>query len=349
MKNFLTKLNQHPWSDVCLITQGAGITPGLQLIDYFLQVENPPRVSLLWCVKARYPSFENYVDLAGRERASSKFQYLIIPYGEDTTQILANKRASTLVLVDESEALLQLCQSKGICHPETVDAVLLWAGSKGNNKSFEKKVIDETMEDSTLVNLYRISESLRAGLLLTDKMHGRCVRGCDVVSYILSEDYTPSRESALALGREMVKKLKLLKHVTDAQKLLLDDADEYYIFCDDTPQLHRAELPRESNTRFHLNTTQGMLLAVCGYVKFEEDMIDLLQEAGARGDQICQFPEGSTPLSALSKFIPARRRTSSGLFSSSNAKRRPPITSEMKLLSRKVEEKRQIGSVEDNR
>ena len=39
----LEKLIKQPWKGVCLITQGTGITPGLQLIDYFLKMNNYPQ------------------------------------------------------------------------------------------------------------------------------------------------------------------------------------------------------------------------------------------------------------------------------------------------------------------
>ncbi|KAL3784911.1 hypothetical protein ACHAW5_006233 [Stephanodiscus triporus] len=317
-KPFLMKLNQQPWADVCVISQGSGITAGLQLIDYFLQMKEPPRISLLWWLKARHKAFEIILKFADREQASSNFQYLITNEETSKKYCASTGEDGPLIGVDEKDALLQLCQSKGIRHPETVDALLLWAQSKGDNKSCKKKDIDDKSEDCTLINLSRIGESLRAWLLLGDKMHdcksGRCFRGCDVVSFILSEDYTPSRESAIALGREMAKKLKLFEHVTDAPKLLLDNADEYYMFCDDTPYVNCAEVSRTSSSHHHLDLTQGMLLAVCGYTKFEYDMIDLLKAAGAGDNQLFRFPEGSTPLSALSAFIPDKSITSSRSF-----------------------------------
>ena len=324
MKAFLEKLNQQPWSDLCLITQGSGISSGLQLIDYFIQMKEPPRISLLWCVKDRHTDFENILKLADRERASPKFQYLVIEDKESKTDEVTDKQVSDLRRCDERDALLQLCQSGGIRHPMTVYAILSWA-SKGKNAQWND--VDETPEDCALADLYRIGESLRIGLLLTDEMHdrpsGKCFRGCDLVSFIVNEGYTPSRESALTLGREIASKLKFLKHEIDNEKILFDNADVYYMFCDDTPRLNRAEMPRESHVRHSHDmmkgVMKGMLLAVCGRVEFEAEMTDLLKKAGAEEDQIFRFPKAMTPLSALSKYIPDRRRISLGRDASPNA------------------------------
>lgn len=316
MKAFLKKLNEQPWSDMCLITQGSGISSGLQLIDYFLQMKDPPRISLLWCVKDRHTDFENILKLAGRERASPKFQYLVIEYKESTTDDVTDTQVSELMRCDERDALLQLCQSGGIRHPKTVYAILSWA-SKVNNA--EQNDVDKTPEDCALADLYRICESLRIGLLLTDEMHdrpsGKCFRGCDLVSFIVNEDYTPSRESALTLGREIASKLKLLKHETDNEMILSDNADVYYMFCDDTPRLNLCNAKRKFFCHSHdmmKGMMKGMLLAVCGRIEFEAEISDLLKRAGAEEDQIFRFPEAMTPLSALSKFIPDRRRISLG-------------------------------------
>jgi hypothetical protein len=304
--NFMTKLNRKSWSDVCLLVQGSGIAPGLQLIDYFLQMNEPPRISLLWCVQKQHSNFDNTLKLGDREQFSSDhFQYIIVECKENTTKLQGSKKASKLTGFDDKETLLQLCQSQGIHHPDTVAAMLLWAGCN------VKDDVDDKWEDSTLVNLHRIGESLRSGLLLTDETHDRqsgklvCFRGCDAVSFIVGKGYTPSHESAVTLGRELALKLKLFKHTRDDKQLLLDSEDEYYMFCEDTPPLHMSATSREGEIR-RLRLSRNMLLAVCGRIKFEEDTMDIFKRAGAVDDQIFQFPEGSTPLYALSQFIPER-------------------------------------------
>ena len=69
--------------------------------------------------------------------------------------------------------------------------------------------------------------------------------------------------------------------------------------------MHLSATPRES--KLHLPC--DLLLAVCGYIKFEEKAIGILKRAGAVDDQIFRFPEGSMPISALSKFVPERRNS----------------------------------------
>lgn len=306
---FMTKLNQQPWSNICLIVQGSGITPGLQLIDYFLQMNEPPRISLVWCVKNknRHSDFVESLKLGDLEKVSSdRFHYIIVDYKKNPTQIV-DENASKLTGCDEKENVLQLCHSRGIYHQDTVDAVLVWAGSKGT-------VDVETPEDCTHVDLHRIGESLRCGLLLTDKVHkyqsskSICFRGCDAVSFIVSEEYTPSRESALALGRELASKLKLFKHTSDEQQLLYDSGDEYYKFCENSQPTHLSATPREGKLR-SLHLSRDSLLAVCGYVEFEKDVVSVLKKIGATDDQIFQFPGGDTPLSALSQYIPERKKS----------------------------------------
>jgi hypothetical protein len=275
--SFMTKLKQRQWSNMCLIVQGSGISPGLQLIEYFLRMNKHPRISLLWCAKNRHPDFVKAVKLGDHEKDSSdQFQYLIIEYKENPTQA-TDEKTGKLIGSDKKDTLLRLIQSKGICHQDTVAATLSWAGSIGTVD------VDETQEDCTLLDLHRIGESLRCGLLLTDKMHdchsGKtiCFRGCDAVSFIVSEEYTSSRVSALALGRELASKLKLFKHTSDGQRPLLDSGDEYYEFCENSLPSHLSAIPRQGKL-YRPQLPPDMLLAVCGYIKFENDASAFLRQ-----------------------------------------------------------------------
>ena len=308
-----------------MIVQGTGVTAGLQLVDYYLGMQNPPKITLLWCVRERHVCFEEAVNLNDRKDSSTNFRYVIISDIGGTLSRLTDDTAHAEATSDEDEHearldFLQLCDSNGMVHHETADALLTWI-SCSRDKDDKRTFVSgpeppesndrepEPGKDISLSNLARIGESLKTGLELKDQMHDhqdtQCFRGYDAVSFLVEEGYTPSRESALGLGRELASKLDLFSHATNARRLLLDDAEEKYIFSGIITYRPSDRVLREPGTR-NFDLSQGLLVTICGGATFEQNMKDVLKEVGVIEDQVINFPEGSSPLSELSEFIPRR-------------------------------------------
>ena len=320
---YLEKLNKQSWNNVCLITQGTGITPGLQLIDHFLKMKNPPSITLVWMVRGRQTDFENALKLPDRE-ASKHFRYMILSGQNDIMYETSNGAEGDVAACKASEVFLQLYRTNGVCHARTASALLSWAYS--GNSNVKRPLIDsdpvlneedKEPNDSALVNLKRIAVTLQTGLALEDNMHdisdngNQCFCGSSCVPFLADEGYTPTRESALTLGRELAPKLDLFEHVSDCKVLLLDDAEQFYAFNLEQKMITRGKSGSLVESRVcalpriqYRDLTQGFLVALCGHSSFENDMAETLQNVGLVDDQIFRFPEGSVPVSTLSEFLP---------------------------------------------
>lgn len=328
---------------MCLITQGTGITPGLQLIDHLSKMENPPTIRLVWMVKSIEQRFEDATGLPGREAGSKHFRYLVLSDdGTRTSEVLTEEDAAECEPRDAFVQQYRTYQSNGgIRHPKTVASLLSWVYSESQDRArslIEAKPVTEEQEDkfdgSALVNLKRIGETLRTGLALADNMHdtsdreNQCFSGSAAVTFLVDKGYTPTRESALTLGRELASKLSLFEHVSDSQTLLLDDADQVYTFHTNTEKAPAFDLkgggkplssePDGQSLNFKHEevgtqrlVTEGFLVALCGHSSFESDITDALYKAGLVEEQVFRFPEGSVPVSKLSEFFPGSEVESS--------------------------------------
>ncbi|KAL9189115.1 hypothetical protein ACHAXT_011605 [Thalassiosira profunda] len=326
-KPYLEKLAAKSWTNACLIVQGTGITPAVQLIDFFLKMESPPKITLVWMIQGEKGTFEEALNLPEREAISAHFRYQILGDG-DALPEPTHSSDEDEAECEAREAFLRLYRTNGMLHQKTVSTLLSWlhAESDDAQRSLTERysALDdgdkEGAEDPVNSNLERIGETLKTGLALEDKLmqdrESQCFRGSDAVSFLVDE-YTPTRESALALGRELGAKLQLFEHVSDPTVLLLDDASLYIFLSEEetarTKKRRSLDSLRSSDgqnlralgsrTR-HLDLTQGFLVALCGHSSFESDMSDCLQTAGLVEEQIFRFPEGTVPLSKLSQFLP---------------------------------------------
>lgn len=316
-----------------LIVQGSGITPALQLVDYsmkttrevmatndrkgLLKTPNPPKITLLWhssLRSKRHDDLERALNLPDLERTYDSFRYLLIgDRGEEPANdgaVLPSMGRSgesrDSIGHNEREYFLRRCRASGIIDKRTVESLMSWISITRCRKSFKDNETDQVFDD-TLVNLMKIAEALRSSVpLVDDGKSSNCFRGCDAVSFLVRKGYTPSRESALTLGRELASKLGLFVHASDPHGVLLDDQDQCYVFS-------KAVVVHRTNAARHLDLTQGLLVALCGHSAFEGEMIQLLKETGLIDEQIFTFPEGNVQLSMLEDFMPAERRSSMSL------------------------------------
>ena len=299
----------------------------MQLIDFFLKMESPPKITLVWMIQGEKGTFEEALNLPEREASSEHFRYQILGDGDALPQATHSSDEDEAEC-EAREAFLRLYRTNGMLHQKTVSTLLSWlhAESDDAQRSTTERdsVLDDDDEDDADpddINLKRIGETLKTGLELDDKMiqdkESQCFRGSDAVTFLVDEGYCPTRESALTLGRELGAKLQLFEHVSDERVLLLDDASLYTFLSEE--KTARAQKRRSldslrssdgqnlralgSRTR-QLDLTQGFLVALCGHSSFESDMSDCLQTAGLIEEQIFRFPEGTVPLSKLSQFLP---------------------------------------------
>jgi len=252
----------------------------------------------VWFVRDRdrHSDWEDALGLASRERVSENFRCLIVCDKEDTQ---SRPSVNSIDQDDKSfdgarigyearEAFLQLYHSQDL-HRKTMDSLLFWISSWSKKHKSEPEDMFEVGEK----DLDSMSESMRS--VIPNKFSGSepvsFLEG--KYTYTFWRENTPTLGNRLMLGRELASKSTLFRHVSDAKKLLADDADDFYSFN----KIHRVSESRA------LNRTQGLLVALCGHRSFETDVTNALQEAEVRKDQIVRFPEGSTPLSGLSEFI----------------------------------------------
>ena len=307
------------WTEICVVVQGAGITPGLQLIDYYLNenemISKIPKITLIWLVRYCSDQFEDAVQL--EKRTSEKFRYLIISDEDATSPSICNESVKDSEdLSDDDTEDLQAKQdflhnyhsNKNILDKDTAASLLHWAGNKQDTEvtsSVPGPMTGNSNDDQTLANLTRIGDALRAGLELTERTYDvPCFFGRDAVSFLVHEGYAPTRDSALALCRELAEKLNLFKHTSDEKEVLLDEANQTYVFIDTAlGQELTAKLNQISRNKHRsslcVSRQKGLLVALCTHSKFETDMTELLKKIGLDQDQIFRFPEGSVPLSTM--------------------------------------------------
>eukprot|EP00581_Thalassiosira_minuscula_P007700 CAMPEP_0183709744 /NCGR_PEP_ID=MMETSP0737-20130205/5727_1 /TAXON_ID=385413 /ORGANISM="Thalassiosira miniscula, Strain CCMP1093" /LENGTH=1527 /DNA_ID=CAMNT_0025937921 /DNA_START=98 /DNA_END=4681 /DNA_ORIENTATION=+ len=285
-QSVLENLRKQRSSNVCMILNGTCIASGLQLINYYNHVPQPPNITFLWLLSSRQRDLKEALDLTlASEATSENFTFLI----------MGAEAESPNFKCEEMESFLQLYYSENIFHEKTVDALISWVTGQRKSQLLQYK-------DTTLKTLIGIAERMKAAL-------GRRFCGADAVSFLLDQGYTPSRGTALALARELDAELNLFEPVNNDQDLPIDDTDQMYSFRDFEK---RVSIPQD------LCGKEGLHLAICGHSSFENQMADALRKTGIIDSQIFLFLEGSTPLSQLPSGILKRFENSADVADNSD-------------------------------
>lgn len=117
---FLERIESRSWSEVCLIVQGTGITPALQLIDHQLSRPSPPTITLVWLVKHRFD-----VGCINESINNAKNLRYIVIDSEGTSLTPSSTKVD-----DAKLEFMKRYHAHGMTSKDTTEALLSWACSK---------------------------------------------------------------------------------------------------------------------------------------------------------------------------------------------------------------------------
>ena len=127
--DFLERIERRSWSQVCVVVEGTGITPALQLIDHQLSRPDPPTITLVWLVKRRFE-----VDcIKGITNNTKNLRYVVIDSESIPLKSLNKDDDDDDDDDDDEEAKLEFMKryhAHGITSKDTTEALLSWACSE---------------------------------------------------------------------------------------------------------------------------------------------------------------------------------------------------------------------------